>query len=409
MVTLVRPLDATERLFYRWGERNPAHFSIVAEFGQVLAEDQVHAALRAVQNRHPLLSLHVEDRPASRVGFYRVESVAPIQLAVHERDESQWQLSAAEELARPLDRSTAPLMRAVLVKGKSTSAVILTFEHTIADGISSLVVLSDLVASLNGHRLTTLGVPPSQEATIALRLPAPRDQAIREATAADPRMLKPNSIRPFDATPSHVHTVALRCQETARLADRCRTERTTVHAAIVTAASRVGATLGGEDFVRILSPINIRSLINVGEDCADYFTCKVTGMAPWDGSDFWDQTRAVTAELSIARSGPSVAAGSAIIRQTVPVDVETHTAEELFTSGLPRDLMVSNLGVQDLTISRPIRPTALWGPLLNTQINGDCVSSVVTYQRRLRMVTCAYTPSADYLKNLAITLLQVSR
>ena len=150
-------------------------------------------------------------------------------------------------------------------------------------------------------------------------------------------------------------------------------------------------------------------MINVGDDCADYFTCKVTGMAPWDGSDFWDQTRAVTAELSIARSGPSVAAGSAIIRQTVPADVETHTAEELFTSGLPRDLMVSNLGVQDLTISRPIRPTALWGPLLNTQINGDCVSSVVTYQRRLRMVTCAYTPSADYLKNLAITLVQVSR
>jgi hypothetical protein len=50
----------------------------------------------------------------------------------------------------------------------------------------------------------------------------------------------------------------------------------------------------------------------------------------------------------------------------------------------------------------------VWGPLLNTQINGDCVTGVVTYQRRLRMATCAYTPTADYLKNLATTLVQVS-
>ena len=408
VVTLVRPLDATERLFYRWGERNPAHFSIVAEFGEVLAEDQVQAALRAVQNRHPLLSVHVEDRPASRLGFYRAESVAGIPLAVHERDDSQWQLLAADELARPLDRSTAPLMRAVLLKGKSTSAVLLTFEHTIADGISSVVILNDLVASLNGRRLTARGVPPSQEETIALRLPSPQDQAIRVAAAADPRMLKPNSIRPFDGTPSHVHAVALRSQDTARLVDRSRTEGSTVHAAIVTAAARVHAALRGEDFVRVVSPINIRSSINVSEDCADYFTCTITGMAPWDGSDFWDQARVVSGELAIARSAPSIAAVSRMITQATPVDAETHTAEQLFAAGLPRDLMVSNLGVQDLTISGPITPTALWGPLLNTQINGDYITGVVTYQRRLRMVTCAYAPAADYLKNLAATLVQVS-
>jgi hypothetical protein len=130
-------------------------------------------------------------------------------------------------------------------------------------------------------------------------------------------------------------------------------------------------------------------------------------MAPWDGSEFWDQARAVTAELSIARSRPGIAAGSAIIQQTIPVDADTPTAEQLFTSGLPRDSMVSNLGVQDLTISAPIRPTALWGPLLNTQIDGDYLTGVITHQRRLRMVTCAYTPTADYLKNLATTLMQV--
>ena len=123
-----------------------------------------------------------------------------IELAVHERDDSQWQSLAADELARPIDRSAAPLMRAVLLKGESTSAVLLTFDHTIADGISSVVVLDDLVASLNGHRLTALGVPPSHEERIALRPPSPEHQSLPEAAAADPRMLRPSSIRPFDET-----------------------------------------------------------------------------------------------------------------------------------------------------------------------------------------------------------------
>jgi hypothetical protein len=67
--TLIRPVDALERLFYRYSERNPAHFLVVAEFGEVLTADQLRPALAAVQRRHPLLSAHVEDRPGTRLGF----------------------------------------------------------------------------------------------------------------------------------------------------------------------------------------------------------------------------------------------------------------------------------------------------------------------------------------------------
>ena len=404
---LIRPLDASERLSYRYAERNPVHFSNVAEFGEVLAADQVQAALLAVQNRHPL-SVHVEDRPASRLGFYRAESVARIELAVHERDALEWQLLAAEELARPFDRSRAPLMRAVLLNGPLNSAVLLTFEHTIADGISSVMILRDLVAWLNGHHLIPLGVPPSQEETIALRLTSSEHQPIPEPTVPDARMLRPSSIRPFDGTRSHVHTVTLTGLDTSRLVRRCRTERTTVHAAIVTAASRVRATLRGEEFVRVVSPINIRALIDAGDGCADYIADTVTGMAPRDGSPFWDQARAVTAELATARSAPVVATMPAMMRQTIPVDAEINAAEEFLTTCVPWDSMISNLGVQDLAVSGAIRPTAVWGPILNTHIDGDYVTGVVTYQGRLRMVACGYTPTADYLETLAATLVHVT-
>jgi hypothetical protein len=403
--TLVRPVGAIERVLYRYAERNPVHFLLVAEFDVVLAEDQVRAALLAIQQCHPLLSVHVEDRPGSRLGFYRAESVGRIELTVHERYDSEWQLLAAEELARPFDRSTAPLMRAVLVNGQSSSTLLLTFDHTIADGISSVIVLNDLVDSLNGHQLTPRDVPRSQEETTALRLPSPNPQPMPEP---DARMLKPNSIRPFDGTRSHVYTVALHGSDTARLVNRCRAEQTTVHAAIVTASSRVLATLRGEDFIRTVSPINIRALIDVGNDCANHISYTVTGVAPRDGSEFWDQARAVTAELSAARSADAVAVIPAMLEQAIPVNAEAHDAEQFIITGTPADSMISNLGVQDLAARGAIRPTALWGPVVNTQIDGDCLTGVATYEGRLRMVACGYSPTEEYLQNIATMLVHVS-
>jgi alpha/beta hydrolase family protein len=82
---IVRPVDAFERLFYRYGERNPVHFSIVAEFDVVLGERQVRSALDAVQKRHPLLSVHVQDRPSTRLGTYRAPTATPVPLHVHKQ------------------------------------------------------------------------------------------------------------------------------------------------------------------------------------------------------------------------------------------------------------------------------------------------------------------------------------
>ena len=80
---LVRPIEALERLFFRYAERNPVHFLLVAEFDAVLDAQLLRSALDSVQQRHPLLSVHVEDHPSSRLGFYRAQAVARIPLTVH--------------------------------------------------------------------------------------------------------------------------------------------------------------------------------------------------------------------------------------------------------------------------------------------------------------------------------------
>jgi hypothetical protein len=406
---IVRPVDAFERLFYRYGERNPVHFSIVAEFDVVLGERQVRSALDAVQKRHPLLSVHVQDCPSTRLGFYRAPTATPVPLHVHKQPDLEWQSLATAELCRPFDRSIAPLMRAVLLTTPSTSAVLLTFDHTVADGISSVIVLNDLIAALNGESLAIRPVPPSQEAMLNRAFTDADQRGIAEQAEAEPRMLKPTYVRPFDGTPPQIHTVEMTAADTARLVDRCRNEQTTVHAAIVTAASRVRGQHHGEDYVRVLSNINFRQLIEAGPDCADYFSNAVTGMAPWDGTSFWDQARTMSAHLTVARSAPGILASSLAVQQAINVDADSAAAERFMTAGVPFDLLISNLGVQNLEVTGPIRPTALWAPVMETQIAGDFMIGVITYQGVLRMLVSGYTPTTEFLDRVASMLVGTTR
>jgi hypothetical protein len=294
-------------------------------------------------------------------------------------------------------------MRASLLQGPASSALLLTFDHTIADGISSVMVLKDVLAALNGAALPNLPTRQSQEQIIARTLGAidPFDPA---ELPDDPRMRTPTAIRPFDGALTNVHTLAMTEVDTARLALRCRTERTTVHAAMVVAMCRVRAAERGEEFVRVLHPINFRALIGVEGDCGLYFQSTWTGLAPADGAPFWEQARATTAHLEIARSARGIRTASLAVQQAMTVDGECIDAEKLFSRMLPFDMLVTNLGVQNIDGSGPLRPTAVWGPLVQGQIDGEHVTGITTYEGKLRMVTCGYSVPSTFLKSVGDAL-----
>ena len=156
---LVRPVGAFERLFFRHGMPNPLHFTVIAEFGTRLDTDRLQQSLCAAQRRHPLLSVQVEDRPRGRLGFYRPKSVAPIDIIIRDCPDGDWTALVSAELARPFDRSRAPLIRAVLANKPMASALLLTFDHTVADGISSMLVLRDVVTGLSNLPVRTCQSP----------------------------------------------------------------------------------------------------------------------------------------------------------------------------------------------------------------------------------------------------------
>jgi hypothetical protein len=326
---LVRPLGAFERMYHRQQQKSTMHFCMVAELADDIDPFTLAAALRALQRRHPLLNVHVEDHPRTGPGFYRPACpacVPPIPITVIDAEAGRsWRDVVAAELTRPFDTSYAPMIRVVLLGSGPTTpaAIVLTVAHVIVDGLSAGYILRDLFAALNGHVLRALAVPPAQEELIgALRDGQP---AAARAATGQPQPAQPNSpstpsaIRPFDGAAPHICTVSFDRDLTGRLVTRARAERTTVHAALVSAMTRVIIESGRNEFVRMLTAVDFRDHIGVHDDVCLYFTVTRTAFTREQLTDLWDMARTVGDQLTGARSVPALLARSAAVEQFIPL------------------------------------------------------------------------------------------
>jgi hypothetical protein len=159
---LVRPLGAFERLYHRYQQKNAMHFCVVAELADDLDPAALDAAILAVQHRHPLLNVYVDDYPQIGLGLYRPATVSPIPVTVVDAGtDHTWRDLVAGELARPFDTCTAPMIRVVLLRpGPSNpAAIIVTAHHTVADGLSSRSILRDLFSAPQRPRTAGAACP----------------------------------------------------------------------------------------------------------------------------------------------------------------------------------------------------------------------------------------------------------
>jgi hypothetical protein len=401
---LIRPLGAFERLYHRRQEKNTMHFCTVAELADDVDPSALAAGLRAVQHRHPLLNVHVEDDPQTGLGFYRPASVASIPVTVVDPGTGHsWRDVVAAELTRPFDTSIAPMVRVVLLRaGPSTpAAIVLSSAHVIVDGLSAAYLLRDLFSALNGHELQALPVPPSQEELICgLRDAQPAAAlAANGAPPAEPPhwAATPSTMRPFDGALPHVSAVSLDADLTRRLVARARAEHTTVQSALVSAMSRVIIDSGRNEFVRMATPIAIRSHIGVHDDVCLYITATRSPFTREQLTDLWHMARMVSDQLTDARSVPALLAASAATKQFIPADATAEDAEAFLIRGLSFEAQASNLGVLDMGTPEAVRPVAIWGPALLAQVQGELNTGICTFNGQLRIVSVSHDPLPDYL------------
>jgi hypothetical protein len=401
---LVRPLGAFERMYHRYQERHTLHHCIVAELAGDLEPSALEAGLLAVQHSHPLLNVHVEDHPRTRLGFYRPATVPPIPVTVISAGTGgTWRDVAAEELTRAFDTARAPMIRAVLLRaGPGTPpAIVLACAQVIIDGMSAVRILRDLFAALNGQQLPALPVPPSQEELLhQLRDAQPVADVLAPVSpppAASEWMSTPGRFRPFDGAVPSLSAVSFGEELTRRLAARARAEQTTVHSALVAAMTQVITDSRGNNFVRMVTPIDFRAQIGVDGDVCDYFTAARTAFTRQRLGGLWDMARTVTGQLAGPRSVPGLLAGSTLLEQLMTVDVTGPEAEALLVAGLSCEALASNLGVLDLGVPQAVRPTAIWGPAVLMQVAGELSTGICTFNGQLRMVCASHDPLPGYL------------
>lgn len=373
----LRRLGAQERAFYSYSLGAQVLFSIIAEVVGSTDVERLANALDGLKQRHPFLSVAVVDTAADGLVF--VPSAKPIKFRIAEAaDGTAWTSSVAAELNRWEKLEGDALARVTVVRDSTRFTIIVTFNHTIADGRSGVAIINDLIQLLGGRSL------PKHEGLPLL------DDIVNVHPATGPLQLpdflRPTAVKNSGDRPITVSTLVFDRDQTRRLIERCRAERVTVHGALCAAATI--ATAGKRQGpLRLASPVDLRE--TVGKE--PYTPGLFMALAPaaldqQDGEDTWTLARRSLDSITLTRTRDVISSLVATMDAIVPNHGDRASAQAVLAP-LTLDLMISNLGnVPVEATAGDLRVEAVWGPALNTQIEANDVIGVTTFDGELRMI-----------------------
>lgn len=385
---MYRQLGTGENIFWLYEQVRPMHFTLTANIIGTLHIDQLQQALTKVQQRHPLLNVRIALDRAGIPGFITDSARIPVRL-VERHSQQQWQQEVERELANPFDWNQAPLTRVVLLQGNDVSDLIVTCDHAIADGLSVVFLLRDILQAV-GFPDRPLSVLPKQSAYEQLvpqydrKLPASSFEPSLATTKTKPTL--PEKSRP------RLHAWSLSTTETIALVHACQQAQTSVHAAICAAFLLAINEQGTQKNdieeatpLKCFSPINIRRFLpTIEEDFGYYFTYVRTADKIAPDLSLWELAHSIKAQLNL---------------KITPEQIFAHIPDsEAFISTLPSsdeavamletvggyDVNVSNLGC--LKISQQygeFQLAAVYGPSLTTHIDRELLVGIATLGDRM--------------------------
>jgi hypothetical protein len=405
----MRPLSTLEKLHWLLDQNHHNHFPMAVEVKGKIDVETWRIALDRLQQRHPLLNACIRLDGGNPV-FQYVEGTR-IPCRVKRLTSSfQWESEFEREITTPFNAQAAPLIRAVLLEGNDHAQIILTAHHAIADGMSMLFLLRDLLCAAAGTMLAPLPVPPSQDELLESMLKKFPQQNSAPRAERPPRNqtmgLRPKS----DAKPT-VKGMRLSPQQTTLLVSRARRENTTVHAALCAAL----ALAGGEkcaawrrDGVQVLSPISLRKLLGVNADCVLALSAGNIRLEPVPGISVWELARQAKQALLPFQSPEGLASMSSAIGTLVSQGREKLL--ESITHEMSYDLVVTN--VQRAPFGGPLGSLtveALWGPSALNGLEGEQAISAATVNDSLCLVHTSYTPFESFLSRAVELLMDACR
>jgi hypothetical protein len=313
---------------------------------------------------------------------------------------TRWKREVGEELATPFDPNQAPLIRAVLIQGSRGTAFILVAHHSIADGLSLAYAIRDTLSTLSGELLEPLPLAPAQEEILGVGAGSAALAGDHEQPDGAPAG-KPSTYRPLDDVHPVVKGLRLPRGLTARLRGRARQEGTTVHGALCAAFTIAGRQVSAgwrDSALRILSPINTRPLLEVGESCG-VFVHAATGTFDGQAKGFWELARDAKAAIAIGQPRDGVMASLSTMGEVVGKGAEIATLVNVAANALAHDGTLTNLGV--LTFNNrfgALKLESMWGPAVLVGMEGEQTIGVTTVNGSICLTHTSHTPLEGLLE-----------
>jgi hypothetical protein len=404
---MIRRLGWTERLFWLLDQNRPRHFVMAAHVDGRTTPEQWRQALDAVQVRHPLLSAGVSPGEDSAPYFYRAASARiPLRVLQGEDVGRDWETEFARELGSPFDPEQVPLLRAVLLQEPERAVCILSAHHAIGDGVSITFVVRDLLQALTGKALPRLPVPPPFDDLVGRAATGSRPQAGvtgLDSVAPGPRA----SYRKRDGAVPQIRTMRLAAEFVGRLRERARRESTTVHGALCSGLALSFAQVldrPASEPIRIWSPMDVRKLLGLGDDCAVLATSMIVPVEPKGLPGFWDAARQITARLAAARTVEYLAGTLSVLSQAIS-KLDVAAAAQLMAQRFSFDFVLTNLGVLPYeTRFGNLNLETLWGPAVLSGFENEHVFGATSAGGRLALSYSSYTPIDALLERLELNL-----
>jgi hypothetical protein len=257
----LRLLSGYERLFLAIDIVNGFNFAIAVTFSGVIAHSRWQAAFAQLQKRHPLLNAAVNVDDWHAPAFERVAG-DPIPLTFLRRaSATDWQRVMESEIAEPFNLSVAPLLRAAIVEDDAGCDLVITANHVIADGISVLALVAELLRVLAGHTFEVLPLPQSAEARVAAIVASEPGLALDAAVIDEftptptPRAFTPRNRKGKNT----ISALRLSPAQSTLLLERSRQNQTTVSAVLLAALAfavrRLSPDQSGSD-LQWSTPVN---------------------------------------------------------------------------------------------------------------------------------------------------------
>ena len=405
----VRPLGSLEHLFWLLDQASPRHFSLAAQIEGPTTVGDWRVALDHVQRRHPFFSVCIEKDKNSNPQFRQVlDKPIPLRVVRVGAPQPNWLTELQREVATPFDPELAPLVRAVLMHEPHRATLILTAHHSIADGLSLTFAIRDTLLALSGNPRDPLLVTPSTESMLDSADSSPIDLAsTSEGNGIEET--RPSVFCSQNGLMPCVRGLSLSVELTVKLRKRAQQEETTVHGALCAALVLAGRQAIGEwedKPVRLLSPIDIRKLLGIGEHCGLFISAASVSFKPNGETAFWELARFAKRQLAGAQTGDGVTSAIHAIQQAVSKGLGVEAAMQLAAHGFAYEAVVSNLGnLRYETTFGEFKLKALWGPAIGGSVEGGRTIGVVTVNETLHLLHTSYAPVPFLLERIEKVLL----